>query len=265
MTSEGETFSTMDALLRAIEADPVFQHTDAPYLVVDRDLVIRAVNPAYLAATGSTRDELVGRYMFDAFPDNPDVPDADGVRNLNASLESVLRAGRRHRMHVQRYDVPTRSAPGDFVLKYWTPVNSPLPDDRGRPVGVLHHVEDVTDVWSKVLRLDQVAPGEEPVTLDPDDQVDYARVLAHEDLVRSHATTEVAQLREALTSRILIEQAKGVVIAREGCDPETAFAWLRRRARDTRVKLHDLCAAVVANAHADQGPATQHHGPGPTP
>jgi two-component system, response regulator / RNA-binding antiterminator len=243
----------MDALLRAIEADPVFQHTDAPYLVVDRGLVIRAVNAAYLAATGSTRDELLGRYMFDAFPDNPDVPDADGVRNLNASLESVLRDSRRHRMHVQRYDVPTRSVPDDFVLKYWAPVNSPLPDERGRPAGVLHHVEDVTAVWSKMLRLDQSAPGEEPVTFDPEDQVGYARVLAHEDLVRSQATTEVAQLREALSSRILIEQAKGVVIAREGCDPDTAFAWLRRRARDTRTKLHDVCAAVVAGAHADAG------------
>jgi hypothetical protein len=247
----------MDALLRAIEADPVFHHTDAAYLVVDRDLVIRAVNPAYLEATGSTRDQLVGRYMFDAFPDNPDVPDADGVRNLNASLESVLADSRRHRMHVQRYDVPTRSAPEDFVLKYWAPVNSPLPDDRGRPVGVLHHVEDVTTVWSKVLRLDQAAPGEEPVTFDAEDQARCARVLAHEELVRSHATTEVAQLREALSSRILIEQAKGVVVAREGCDPDTAFDWLRRRARDTRAKLHDVCAAVVSNAHADEGRAEQ--------
>ena len=247
----------MDALLRAIEADPVFHSTDAAYLVVDRGLVIRAVNPAYLESTGSTRGELIGRYIFDAFPDNPDVPDADGVRNLNASLESVLRSSARHRMHIQRYDVPTRSAPEDFVLKYWAPVNSPLSDDRGRPVGVLHHVDDVTAAWSKVLRLDQVAPGQEPVTLDPEDQAGCARVLAHEEMVRSHAATEVAQLREALTSRIVIEQAKGVVIARDGCDPATAFAWLRRRARDTRVKLHDVCAAVVANAHADEGRADQ--------
>jgi len=245
----------MDALLRAIEADPVFHHTDAAYLVVDRGLVIRAVNPAYLEATGSTREELVGRHIFDAFPDNPDVPDADGVHNLNASLESVLSSGSRHRMHIQRYDVRARSAVEDFVLKYWATVNSPLPDDRGRPVGVLHHVDDVTAAWSKVLRLDQVAPGEEPVTFDPEEQAGCARALAHENLVRSHATTEVAQLREALSSRILIEQAKGVVIAREGCDPGTAFAWLRRRARDTRVRLHDVCAAVVANAHADTAQA----------
>jgi GAF domain-containing protein len=43
--------------------------------------------------------------------------------------------------------------------------------------------------------------------------------------------TEVGQLRQALTSRVLIEQAKGVLVAREGLGPEAAFQRLRRQAR----------------------------------
>ena len=237
----------MDTLLRAIAADPVFNQTDAAYLVLDRNLVIRTANRAYEQATGRDRDELVGRYVFDAFPDNPAVPEADGVHNVKASLESVVRNSRRDRMRIQRYDVQPGSA-DDFVLKYWAPVNSPLSDERGHTVGAVHHVEDVTAVWTRVLKLNEADLAEDFASSCQDDLGRFARAFAHQDLVGASATTEVAQLREALISRVLIEQAKGVLVARHGCDPDTAFLWLRRRARSTRVKLHDVCAAVVANA-----------------
>ena len=237
----------MDTFLQAIAADPVFNETDASYLVLDRDLVIRAVNASYLSATGRERAELVDRYVFDAFPDNPADPDASGVRTLQASFESVLRHGRRDRLHIQRYDIPGQTPEDDFVLKYWAPTNSPLPDERGRTVGALHHVDDVTAVWTRVLRLKE---GESEDSAASDDDLSLcARAFAHEDLVDARAATELSQLREALTSRVLIEQAKGVLVARHGCDPETAFTWLRRRARSTRAKLHDVCAAVVAEAY----------------
>ncbi len=247
--SKWETLIAMDTLLRAIAADPVFNQTDSAYLVVDRELVVRAVNRAYLEVTGRERDELVGRYVFDAFPNNPAVPDVDAVRTLKTSLESVLRYGRRDRLHIQRYDVPGGAAEDDFVVKYWAPVNSPLPDERGRTVGALHHVEDVTAVWTKMLRRNDADLDPASAAFDQDELGTYARAFAHEDLVDAHATTEVAQLREALSSRVLIEQAKGVLMARHGCDPDTAFTWLRRRARSTRVKLHDVCAEVVADAY----------------
>jgi AmiR/NasT family two-component response regulator len=59
--------------------------------------------------------------------------------------------------------------------------------------------------------------------------------------------TENEQLRGALTSRIAIEQAKGVLAERLAIGPEDAFILLRRSARSSRVKLHDLAAAVVAS------------------
>jgi ANTAR domain/PAS fold len=238
----------MDTILQGILADPVFNETAAAYLVLDRDLVIRAVNGAYLSATGRERDELLGRYVFDAFPDNPADPEAGGVRALSASFETVLRHNRQDRLHIQRYDIPGRMPEDDFVLKYWAPVNSPLPDERGRTVGALHHVEDVTAAWTRMLRLREYVDAES-TTWSPDDLTDSVRALAHEDRVHAHATSEVAQLREALSSRVLIEQAKGILVARHGCDPDTAFVWLRRRARSTRVKLHDVCAEVVAGAY----------------
>ena len=58
-----------------------FQASDAPLLVVDTDLVIRDVNPAYLEVTARTSGELLGISMFEAFPGNPDDPQATDVTN----------------------------------------------------------------------------------------------------------------------------------------------------------------------------------------
>ena len=54
------------------------------------------------------------------------------------------------------------------------------------------------------------------------------------------------QLRTALHSRIVIEQAKGVLAERFGLDVEEAFGILRRSARNHRMSIHALAARVVA-------------------
>lgn len=123
---------------------PWFNSTTAPYALVDSALRIRAVNGAYERVTAHPRDALIGEFLFDAFPDNPADPHADGVANASDSMESVLRYGIPHWMGVQRYDVPDRDSPGEFTFKVWAPVNAPV-KVRGNTVGVLHHVQDVTD------------------------------------------------------------------------------------------------------------------------
>jgi hypothetical protein len=127
----------------AIEESAWFQAKWAPYLLVDADLRIRAVNTAYERASEQPRERLVGELLFDAFPDNPADPGADRMANLSSSLELVFRLGAPHWMGVQRYDVPDRQNPGEFIYKVWTPVNFPIKDD-GKTVAVPHHVQNVT-------------------------------------------------------------------------------------------------------------------------
>jgi AmiR/NasT family two-component response regulator len=58
---------------------------------------------------------------------------------------------------------------------------------------------------------------------------------------------ENEQLRGALTSRVMIEQAKGILGERLAIGPEDAFILLRRAARSSRMKLHELAGEVVAS------------------
>jgi hypothetical protein len=55
------------------------------------------------------------------------------------------------------------------------------------------------------------------------------------------------QLERALESRIVIEQAKGVLIERLGLPPEDAFEILRRASRTQRRRIHLVAAEVVAS------------------
>ena len=105
-------------------------------------LPILDASDAYAAATMKRRADLIGRNLFEVFPDNPADPDADGVANLYASLRTAASSGRPHRMAVQRYDV--RNADGEFEERYWQPENSPIIDDDGNLIALLHEVADVT-------------------------------------------------------------------------------------------------------------------------
>jgi GAF domain-containing protein len=53
------------------------------------------------------------------------------------------------------------------------------------------------------------------------------------------------QLQEALDSRVVIEQAKGVIAARDEVDVATAFQTLRRLARDRRCRIHDVAQQIL--------------------
>jgi len=115
-------------------------------LLPDAGFTIVAASDAYLRATLTEREEIVGRGLFEVFPDNPDDQTANGTSNLRASLQRVLASGAADTMAVQKYDIRRpESAGGGFEERYWSPVNSPVLAPSGEPVYVIHRVEDVTE------------------------------------------------------------------------------------------------------------------------
>ncbi|MET0396609.1 MAG: PAS domain-containing sensor histidine kinase [Longimicrobiaceae bacterium] len=126
----------------------LFHASPAPYLVVTPpEFTIVAVNDAYLRATLTEREAILGHELFDVFPDDPADPDASGVRNLRASLERVAGGRRPDRMAVQKYPIRRpESAGGGFEERWWSPLNVPVPGPQGEVVAIIHHVEDVTEL-----------------------------------------------------------------------------------------------------------------------
>jgi signal transduction histidine kinase len=124
----------------------LFEAAPGPYLVLAPDpprYTIVAVSDAYLKATMTRRREIVGRGVFEVFPDNPDDPGATGVSNLRSSLDRALATREPDAMAVQKYDIPRPGAEG-FEERFWSPLNTPVL--RGGEVAYLiHRVEDVTE------------------------------------------------------------------------------------------------------------------------
>jgi len=130
----------------------LFESAPGLYLVLDPALRIVAVSDAYLRATMTRRIDILGRALFEVFPDNPDDPAATGTRNLRMSLQRVLQQKIPDTMAVQKYDIrKPASEGGAFEERFWSPINLPVLDARGEVTWIIHRVEDVTEF----LRLTQ--------------------------------------------------------------------------------------------------------------
>jgi PAS domain S-box-containing protein len=112
------------------------------YLLLDRDLRIAGANNAYLTATMTRRDEILGYHVFDVFPDTPDLANAASAASLRRSMEQVLVSGQPDTMSVQRYDIQSRD--GQFEERWWQATNLPAFGEDGRFLFIIHSVADVT-------------------------------------------------------------------------------------------------------------------------
>lgn len=105
---------------------------------------ITDVNIAYLTATRTNEEDLIGKGIFEAFPDNKADITADGVSNLSNSLHTVVATKKPHEMATQKYDIPVRGS-DKFELRYWDSENVPVLDDDGEVESIIHTVKDVTE------------------------------------------------------------------------------------------------------------------------
>ncbi|EJL80706.1 bacteriophytochrome (light-regulated signal transduction histidine kinase) [Herbaspirillum sp. CF444] len=121
----------------------LFESVPGLFLVLLPDFTITAVSDAYLQATLTRREHIIGRHLFDVFPDNPDDPNADGVANLRRSLDLVLATKMPDAMAMQKYDVPRPDGSG-FEERYWSPSNFPVMDEARNILYIMHRVEDIT-------------------------------------------------------------------------------------------------------------------------
>jgi PAS domain S-box-containing protein len=133
----------------------VFEQSTALELIMDTDLTIVAASNAFLEATKSNRNSIVGKNLFEAFPDNPDNSSSNGEALIRASLNHVLTRKETHSLPVTRYDIITADSTKEYEPKYWKPIHIPVFDELNTMKYIIQRVEDITDTMLLAQQLEQ--------------------------------------------------------------------------------------------------------------
>ncbi|MEU0072033.1 SpoIIE family protein phosphatase [Streptomyces sp. NPDC006332] len=129
-----------------IDYAAVFRALPGMVALLTPELVYADANDDFLRLARRTREQLLGRYIFDVFPENPNDPAAAGMQETQASMLRVVETGERDTMALIRYDIEDPARPGYWREHYWSPVNAPVLGPDGKVALVVHRVEEVTEL-----------------------------------------------------------------------------------------------------------------------
>jgi PAS domain S-box-containing protein len=165
----------------------LFAGLPAAFLVMTTDWRVVEANEAYVALLDRSREDLIGRNVFELFPPDPGRTDEHGAHPLQRSFETARDTGRPHAMPLFQYDVAD-PATGRTVPRYWSLVAAPLLDDDGGTAFVVQRVDDVTDYV-------EMRQGALP-------SPDHERQLRERaELIEADLYTRMQQLQEALQAK----------------------------------------------------------------
>ncbi|AWN40383.1 PAS domain-containing protein [Methylobacterium durans] len=176
----------------------IFAHSPNPYVLLDPNFVLVDMNEAYLRVTMRDRAALVGRTMFEAFPND------SGASELRTSLERVLTTREVDHLPLIRYDIARPD--GGIEERYWSATHTPLLDGSGAIALILQHTVDVTELHRLRSHARLGAPGSAVAQIETD--------VLH----RAEAVSHTNRLLDAerLRLRALFEQTPGFMAVLTG-------------------------------------------------
>ncbi len=217
--------------MSSIDFKALFERSPNPYMVLDRDLRYVAANPAYLTAVAARLEDLLGVFVFDAFPHDADDPDNASARLLRESLERVLATGQPDVLPLIVYRVPFRTPTGvELRERYWRATHTPICDPAGRVTHILEHAVDVTDVQALQHRLEAakaIVQGVWPLEPAADVIISSALTQLQAAFVRRAAHVQSADQTidsERRNVRSLFDRTLGFVAFLSGNDHVFALA-----------------------------------------
>ena len=217
--------------LPEIDYQAVFKNVPGLYLILLPDLTIREVSLAYSKATMTKPKEIIGKKLFEIFPDNPQDNAADGVANLHHSLHWVLKNKKPHTMAVQKYDI--RKPNGAFEVRYWSPLNTPVLDTDNNVRYIIHRVEDVTDF----IRLSDEKEQNEVISSALKTKLKEMEI---EIIKRSR---EIQKINAELDQKVT-ERTKHLKAANETIEKNVAILTAQKK------QLEDFCNIISHNLRA---------------
>jgi PAS domain S-box-containing protein len=105
---------------------------------------IVGANRYYLKATNTISEDIMGKGIFEAFPENPEDIASEGYLTLRHALEDVIRTGQEQKMHPIRYDIKMQET-SRFKVSYWLTVCTPSYDENKKLQYIFIRVKDVTE------------------------------------------------------------------------------------------------------------------------
>ncbi|AMM51253.1 hypothetical protein TH61_08810 [Rufibacter sp. DG15C] len=136
--------STAAPVSPALDLHTFLQALPGQHVILTPELVVLEATDDYLAATHSTREHLIGKNLFEAFPANPAAPSANAIDPIQQSLDYVLLHKQPHTLQKPlRHDV--LGPDGTYEEKYWCLKSKPVLDAQKEVSYIIHTVEDVTE------------------------------------------------------------------------------------------------------------------------
>lgn len=124
----------MDSI--GLDFDNLFAITSTPLMVLDTSLCFVAANDCYLGITARRREDLLGRYVFDAFPES-----GDRLATMRDSFERALKG---EANSLEKLVFAIERPNGGYQDAWWTCQQQPVIDADGAVIGVMQHTRDVS-------------------------------------------------------------------------------------------------------------------------
>lgn len=159
------------------------------HMIMDAELRVVYANPAYLTATQRTADQLIGEYVFEAFPDTEERKD-----EVRKSFEKVLSG---ENVFMRDQDFMLEHADGTRKLHTWRVALTPYFGDDGAVKYIVQHARDITE--QKELEARNRTISNE---LDHRVKNMYAIIQSMAELTGNDSDT-IADYREAFSARLV--------------------------------------------------------------
>ena len=130
-----------------IDLGKVLQALPSNFIVVapDAAFTVIEISDAFLLAHQARRENIIGRGLFEAFPESAGSQAENGMARLRRALDTVCRTKEPIALELQRYDVPSADG-GQPIKKFWLPVLFPVLGTDGKLEAIIQRVQEVTEL-----------------------------------------------------------------------------------------------------------------------